>query len=77
MTLRTIVRIRTVGIRNFQGDDYVILAVMLCYVGDAVTVTMAYHLGTNLDYTQEQFAAMTPAEIHTIGIGSRMETLAW
>jgi len=77
MILRTIVRLRTVGIRHFQGDDYLIFLVLLCYVGDAVTVTMAYYLGTNLDYTQDQFAAMTPAQIHTISIGSRWETLAW
>jgi len=77
LILRTAVRLRTVGIRNFKGDDYTTLAVFICYVGDAVSVTFAYHLGTNLDFTQEQLTKMTPAQIHTIGIGSRVETLAW
>ena len=77
MILRTIVRLRTVGIRNFQGDDYFTLLVFVCYIGDAVTVTFAYYLGTNLDFTQDQFARMTKDQISTIVTGSRMETLAW
>ena len=77
LILRTIVRLRTVGVRNFQGDDYIILMVFLCYIGDAVSVTFAYYYGTNLDFTQERFAAMTPAQIDKIRIGSRFETLAW
>lgn len=77
LILRTIVRLRTVGVRNFQGDDYATVVVFLTYLGDAVTVTFAFKLGTNLDFTQDQLAMMTPKEIHEIGIGSRVETLAW
>lgn len=36
---RFVVRIRTVGIRQFAGDDYMSLVVLACYVADAVTVS--------------------------------------
>ena len=74
---RLAVRARTVGFRNFCGDDYITVLVLLCYIGDAVTVDRTYFLGTNVDFSQEQLKAMTPKEVHNIVIGSKLELLAW
>ncbi|KAM3420108.1 hypothetical protein BST61_g3410 [Cercospora zeina] len=38
---RFIVRIRTVGLRQFAGDDYMAMLVLACYTADAATVTIA------------------------------------
>jgi hypothetical protein len=74
---RLAVRARTVGIRQFCGDDYITLIVLLCYIGDAVTVDLTYRFGTNIDFTQAQLTSMTDAERHEVIVGSRLELLAW
>jgi hypothetical protein len=74
---RLAVRARTVGIRQFCGDDYITLIVLLCYIGDAVTVDLTYRFGTNIDFTQAQLTSMTNAERHEVIIGSKLELLAW
>lgn len=77
MILRVVVRARTVGIRQFDGDDYISLLVLLCYVGDAVTVDLTYHLGSNVDFTDSEFQAMSPSELNEVVLGSRLQLLAW
>jgi hypothetical protein len=77
LVTRLAVRLRTVGIRQFCGDDYITLLVLLCYVGDAVTVDRTYVLGTNVDFTQEWIMRMTPHERQHVITGSKLELLAW
>jgi hypothetical protein len=74
---RLAVRARTVGIRQFCGDDYISLIVLLCYIGDAVTVDLTYRFGTNVDFTQDQLLGMTEAERQQVITGSKLELLAW
>jgi hypothetical protein len=71
------VRVRTVGFRQFTGDDYISLLVLLCYIGDAVTVDLTYHLGTNVDFTQERLLGMSESERQNVITGSKLELLAW
>jgi len=75
--LRLAVRIRTVGIRNFDGDDYISLAVFLCYIADAITVDLTYHLGTNVDFTESEFEAMSASDLNEVVLGSKLQLLAW
>ena len=77
LLLRLAVRARTVGIRQFDGDDYISIIVLLCYIGDAITVDLTYHLGSNVDFTKAQFEAMSPSDLHEVVIGSRLQLLAW
>jgi hypothetical protein len=77
LLLRLAVRARTVGFRNFCGDDYITLLVLACYIGDALTVHNTYYLGTNVDFSQAQLRAMTPKELENIVLGSKLELLAW
>jgi hypothetical protein len=74
---RLAVRARTVGFRQFCGDDYITLVVLVCYIADAVTVDFTYRFGTNIDFTQVQFANMTDAERREVITGSKLELLAW
>lgn len=75
--LRFLVRLRAVGIRGLQGDDYMAIVVLCCYVVDAVTVTMCYNWGTNLDFTVERLEQMTDRQRWKIEVGSKMQLLAW
>lgn len=77
LVLRSFVRLRTVGIRKFKGDDYLIIFVLFCYTGDAVASSLTYQYGTNVDYTQQQLAAFNHEEISNIIFGSKMELFAW
>lgn len=43
------VRLRTVGWRGLQGDDYMAIVVWLCLICDSVTVTVVYRFGSNVD----------------------------
>lgn len=63
--------------RNFGGDDYISLVVLLCYIGDAITVDMTYRLGTNVDFTTAEFEAMSASDLHEVVVGSKLQLLAW
>jgi len=77
LVTRLAVRARTVGVRQFCGDDYITLVVLLCYIGDAVTVDLTYRFGTNVDFTQAEFMGMTTSELREIMTGSKLQLLAW
>lgn len=53
------------------------MVVLLCYIGDAVTVDLTYRFGTNVDFTQDQLMSMTDAERQQVITGSKLELLAW
>ncbi|KAB2569186.1 putative mg2+ transporter zinc transport protein [Lasiodiplodia theobromae] len=75
--MRFIVRLRTVGITNLSGDDYFAISAWVFYTVDAVVVDKAYHYGTNVDFTEEQFAAMSSSQLHDVSKGSKYELVAW
>ncbi|GME64489.1 Mg2+ transporter zinc transport protein [Neofusicoccum parvum] len=75
--MRFTVRLRTVGIKGLSGDDYFALAAWLFYTVDAVVVDRAYNLGTNVDFTDEEYEAMTSAQLHSVSKGSKYELVAW
>ncbi|KXL43633.1 hypothetical protein M433DRAFT_43595, partial [Acidomyces richmondensis BFW] len=77
LVLRFIVRLRTVGIRKFEGDDYLVILVLLCYTADAVTVTLTYLNGSNVDYTPEALKKLDPQENEQVIFGSKMQLFAW
>lgn len=77
LVTRLAVRARTVGIRQFCGDDYISLVVLLCYIGDAVTVDLTYRFGTNVDFSQAEFIDMSTSDLQEIMTGSKLQLLAW
>ncbi|CAK3763670.1 hypothetical protein AC578_9605 [Lecanosticta acicola] len=77
LCLRSAVRLRTVGWRRLQLDDYMAIAVWLCFLCDCVTITMVYKFGSNLDWARRDLAKLEPCQIKQIQIGSRMQLLAW
>ncbi|KAI7329371.1 hypothetical protein KC315_g6176 [Hortaea werneckii] len=75
--LRFCVRLRTVGIRHFQGDDWTSIAVLLFYTADAVTVTFTYLLGSNVDWPPEKLDQFNAQQIDNIILGSKLQLVAW
>ncbi|PNS20109.1 hypothetical protein CAC42_5559 [Sphaceloma murrayae] len=75
--LRWIVRIRTVGFKGFQGDDYVTIGTLTFVIMDAATVTVAFQKGQNVDLTADMIEKLTPADIARITWGSKVELSAW
>ena len=71
------VRLRAVGWRGLQGDDYMAIAVWLCFICDSVAVTVVYRYGSNLDYTEAQARKLSDCQIDRVRIGSQMQLLAW
>ncbi|KAK4499409.1 hypothetical protein PRZ48_009923 [Zasmidium cellare] len=79
LIIRFLVRLRTVGFRQFQGDDYMSFVVLGCYTADAVTVTLVYLEGSNVDYIGQEarLATFNKAQINDVIYGSKMELVAW
>ena len=75
--LRWIVRIRTVGLKNFQGDDYLSLVVLACYTSDAVAVKIIQRHGSNVDWTEKEMRAMTDQGRGWIAHGSKLQFVCW
>ena len=74
--LRIIVRARTVGVRKFQGDDYITFLVLACFTADAVGCYIIITNGTNVDYTPQQLATFTDARLTQITFGTKMQLFA-
>lgn len=77
MVIRFIVRTRAVGVRGYEGDDWMAIVVLLCYACDAVTVELCYKWGTNVDFTVEQLERFTQQQLNRVELGSKMQLLAW
>ncbi|KAK3678406.1 hypothetical protein LTR78_001703 [Recurvomyces mirabilis] len=77
LLLRSAIRVRTVGLRGFQGDDYVSILVLLCYTADAVTVDLTFHYGSNVDYSPAKLVGFNQQQIDQIIFGSRCQLAAW
>ncbi|KAK9422149.1 hypothetical protein SUNI508_05157 [Seiridium unicorne] len=78
LTLRFLVRLKTVGIRGLQGDDLFALLVVFMYTIDAVTVTLVYYHSTNVEASVVQTTrTLTATEIAEYEFGSKVELVAW
>ncbi|KAH9818180.1 hypothetical protein Tdes44962_MAKER05374 [Teratosphaeria destructans] len=75
--LRFAVRIRSVGFKGWQGDDYMAIVVIFCYTADAVTVTETYFKGSNVDFAATRIAVFSHGEQQHIIFGSKMQLIAW
>lgn len=77
IVVRFMVRLRTNGWRRFQGDDYMAIVVFACYAADAITVTIIYQTGANVDYRGSDLLRLTREQVNSIEYGSKMQLFAW
>ncbi|KAI0156869.1 hypothetical protein GGR57DRAFT_501257 [Xylariaceae sp. FL1272] len=78
LLVRFAARLRMVGVRGFQGDDWFALVVLAMFTCDAATVHVIYHIGTNVESSVLQLERpLTDAEVARFETGSKIEVLAW
>ncbi|KAM5344433.1 hypothetical protein ACJ41O_012969 [Fusarium nematophilum] len=80
--LRTYARVKQVGVRNFEADDYLMLLVIVPYTIEtalAYTVGARYHGYTNSAMTDEERAALSPDsdEYNWRVGGSKIQVAGW
>ncbi|KAL3424667.1 hypothetical protein PVAG01_03948 [Phlyctema vagabunda] len=76
--LRFAVRIKTIGFKGFQGDDFMTILVLAFFTMDAVTVHIIYFTGTNVEAAALQLTRELMAdEIATFELGSKEQLAAW
>ncbi|CCT75720.1 related to integral membrane protein PTH11 [Fusarium fujikuroi IMI 58289] len=80
--LRTFARIRQVGVRNFEADDYLMLLAIIPYTIEtalAYTVGAKFHGLTNSGMTDEERKALSPhSEEFTWRVGgSKIQIAGW
>lgn len=75
--LRMGVRLRTVGWRSLEGDDYLALFSLAMYTGDAFLVHICYHDGTNVDIPPGMVDRLTDEEVAKFKKGSQFQLAAW
>jgi len=57
-------RMKTVGFKGFQGDDYMSILVLALFTVDAATVQIIYYSGTNVEGSVlQQIRPLTATEI--------------
>ncbi|KAH8672650.1 hypothetical protein BGZ60DRAFT_282835 [Tricladium varicosporioides] len=78
LLLRFATRIKTVGFKGFQGDDYMSILVLALFTMDAATVHIIYYAGTNVEAAALQLTrTLTPEEIAQFEFGSKEQLAAW
>jgi hypothetical protein len=75
--LRWAVRIRTVGIKGFQGDDYLSILYLAFYTANIVIVQVTYYSGGNIDVTADQVKTLPQSDIDCLRYGSILEFASW
>ncbi|GKT60086.1 LOW QUALITY PROTEIN: hypothetical protein ColTof3_07425 [Colletotrichum tofieldiae] len=90
--LRLAVRVRTVGIRGFRGDDYLALPpnghepgdteidgmqYLALYSINVYVAQITYYTGGNLDITADVVPKLSDHDVETLQHGSKLEFLSW
>ncbi|KAK2068058.1 hypothetical protein P8C59_002729 [Phyllachora maydis] len=77
MFLRVGVRLRTVGIKGFQGDDWLIFLAIVFYTIDFAMCHIAYSTGSNIDVRPEQVDSLSDEDVSVLELGSKIEFVTW
>jgi len=75
--LRFCIRVRTVGFRGFQGDDYLTIVVFALYTMDQILVDVIYRTGTILEIPPDVANQLSDSQITRFIHGSKCELAAW
>ncbi|PLB49887.1 hypothetical protein P170DRAFT_491377 [Aspergillus steynii IBT 23096] len=75
--MRLGVRLRMVGGRGFQGDDYLAFLALCLLTMDGITVHFSYKRGTNLEVPDALQNKLTPHQYRSVESGSKFELAAW
>ncbi|KAL6229649.1 hypothetical protein BDW75DRAFT_235036 [Aspergillus navahoensis] len=62
LLLRLFARLKVVGIRNWQGDDYFSIVALLFWTAELTMLELIGQYGTNIGLSDEERAAVTPEQ---------------
>ncbi|KFA51413.1 hypothetical protein S40293_03220 [Stachybotrys chartarum IBT 40293] len=71
------VRLRTVGIGGFQGDDYLVFLCLTLYTINAIIVQITYYTGGNIDVSASQVLTLPDRDVEILEYGSKLEYASW
>ncbi|KAH7175632.1 hypothetical protein EDB81DRAFT_939765 [Dactylonectria macrodidyma] len=77
LMLRYFARWKTVGIKNWQGDDYFALLSLVFWTAELVMLELIGQNGTNIGITNEIGATLTDKEIAKMEFGSKCLLAGW
>ncbi|KAI6357917.1 hypothetical protein MCOR25_007527 [Pyricularia grisea] len=77
IALRHAVRLRTVGFRGYQGDDYLSFLATLLYTVDTTMGYLAYYAGGNISVKADQVDSLSDDDVRILEMGSKMEFATW
>ncbi|KAK1561743.1 uncharacterized protein LY79DRAFT_173697 [Colletotrichum navitas] len=75
--LRYVVRIRTVRISGFRGDDYLALLYLALYTINLYVVQVTYYTGANIDIPAAAVPSLSDHDVAVLELGSKLEFLSW
>ncbi|KKK16274.1 hypothetical protein ARAM_003165 [Aspergillus rambellii] len=74
---RIVARIKVVGVKGWQGDDYFAIISLIFWTAALTMLELIGQHGTNIGLTDEQRAALTPEEIASVVFGSKCLLAGW
>ncbi|KAI9927001.1 hypothetical protein ASPWEDRAFT_46459 [Aspergillus wentii DTO 134E9] len=77
LLLRIFARVKVVGFRNWQGDDYFAIIALLFWTAELTMLEMIGQYGTNIGLSDDQRAALTVGETLGLQIGSKCLLAGW
>ncbi|KAH7157622.1 hypothetical protein B0J13DRAFT_174877 [Dactylonectria estremocensis] len=77
LLLRYFARWKTVGIKNWQGDDYFAILSLIFWTAELVMLELIGQNGTNIGITDEIGATLTDAQIAKLEFGSKCLLAGW
>lgn len=75
--LRFFVRIRSLGLRGLQLDDFFAFCVLISWTVSLVGVHLTYAPGTNVDYTAAEVELLTDDQIAAAMRASKIYLVTW
>ncbi|KAL4770625.1 hypothetical protein BDW60DRAFT_208999 [Aspergillus nidulans var. acristatus] len=77
LLLRLFARLKVVGIRNWQGDDYFSIVALIFWTAELTMLELIGQYGTNIGLSDEERAAVTPEQTARLVAGSKCLLAGW
>ncbi|KAF9890556.1 hypothetical protein FE257_005687 [Aspergillus nanangensis] len=77
LLFRIFARLKVVGVKNWQGDDYFAIVSLLFWTAELTMLELIGQYGTNIGFTDDQRAALTADEIDRFARGSKCLLAGW
>ncbi|RDW68980.1 uncharacterized protein DSM5745_08740 [Aspergillus mulundensis] len=77
LLLRIFARLRVVGIKNWQGDDYFAIVALIFWTAELTMLELIGQYGTNIGLSDQERASMSPDRTARLVAGSKCLLAGW